>query len=81
MSEDTESRGDRPEDEAKRQQPEPTPTTAAGNPPETSPTDPNAITGEDQNEGQTVSPAPDDDIGLEGDVKKTDPATRPDPPS
>jgi hypothetical protein len=80
MSEDSESRGDHPEDEAKRQQPEPTPTTAAGDPPETSATDPNAITGEDQNQGQTEHAAPEEDIGTEGEVTKTDPSTRPDPP-
>jgi hypothetical protein len=80
MSEDTESRrSESAAEEAERQQPEPTSTTAAGDPPETSQTDPNAITGEDQNQGQTATPAPDDDAGKEGDVKRTDPTTRPDP--
>ncbi|MDQ3607481.1 MAG: hypothetical protein M3459_01055 [Actinomycetota bacterium] len=64
MSEDTEPRtGDSAAEEAERQQPEPTRTTAEGDLPETSKTDPNAITGEDQNPGQTDSPAPDDDVG------------------
>ncbi len=82
MSEDTEPRtGDSAADEAASQQPEPTSTTAKGDPPETSKTDPNAITGEDQNQGQTKSPAPDDDVGTEGEVTKTDPSTRPRPPT
>lgn len=82
MSEDTESRrSESAAEEAERQQPEPTRTTAAGDPPETSQTDPNAITGEDQNQDQTESPAPEGDIGTEGDVTKTDPSTRPQPPT
>ncbi len=64
MSEDTEPHTDQSaKEEAARQQPEPTRTTAEGDPPEKSKTDPNAITGEDQNPGQTESPAPDDDVG------------------
>ncbi|MBA3862056.1 MAG: hypothetical protein H0X56_08820 [Solirubrobacterales bacterium] len=64
MSEGTEPRTDRSaKEEAERQQPEPTRTTAEGDPPETSKTDPSPITGEDQNPGQTGSPAPEDDVG------------------
>lgn len=64
MSEDHESHSrESAAEEAEKQQPEPTHTTAAGDPPEKSATDPNAITGEDQNKGQTESPAPDDDVG------------------